>query len=358
MSVGIIANPFSGRDVRRFTSQAMTVTNAEKKSTVERMIISMSVYGVKDVYLMPDSFGLNQSIAHSMLKNKDVTSRIHILDYEVEDKPEETEKAVNMMMSFGIGCLIVLGGDGTSRLVAKTKADIPVIPVSTGTNNVYPRFEEGTAVGAAAAYICSNKLVEKEFSPDKIINIFVNGNLVDHAIVDAVITFQPFTASKAIWETDDIDEIFVCRTNPDAIGFSSIVGCVNNCTDSDDFGYRTRVATDGLTILPMISAGRIGRLTIMDPVKMDLGERFETIKNYNGTIALDGERTVTFQAGDSIEIEIVRSGIRKVNVANLLFRAVNDGFFKVRKRKINETIYHGIWDGHRPARTGCYKCSN
>ena len=37
-NVGIIANPFSGRDIRRFTSFAFSVTNPEKENMVTRMI--------------------------------------------------------------------------------------------------------------------------------------------------------------------------------------------------------------------------------------------------------------------------------------------------------------------------------
>jgi predicted polyphosphate/ATP-dependent NAD kinase len=52
---------------------------------------------------------------------------VELLDFIPTDQPEDTVKAVEMMKSKGIDCLIILGGDGTCRLDARTDISVPVI---------------------------------------------------------------------------------------------------------------------------------------------------------------------------------------------------------------------------------------
>lgn len=72
-------------------------------------------------------------------KDNDSGLKTEVLDFMPTDQPEDTVKAVEKMKDIGINCLIVLGGDGTNRLIAGTDLEVPMIPVSTGTNNVYPK---------------------------------------------------------------------------------------------------------------------------------------------------------------------------------------------------------------------------
>ena len=41
-------------------------------------------------------------------------------------------------------CVAVMGGDCTCRVASKGLGEIPMIPVSTGTINVFPQRVEGT----------------------------------------------------------------------------------------------------------------------------------------------------------------------------------------------------------------------
>ena len=58
----------------------------------------------------------------------------------------------------GVGCLITLGGDGTNRVVAKACGDIPLVPISCGTNNVFPYMVEGTVAGLAAGLVAGGQV--------------------------------------------------------------------------------------------------------------------------------------------------------------------------------------------------------
>ena len=65
------------------------------------------------------------------------------------------------MSEQGCRVIIVLGGDGTHRLVAHACEEIPLVCISTGTNNVFPRFLESTVAGMAAGALATEK-VKKE----------------------------------------------------------------------------------------------------------------------------------------------------------------------------------------------------
>ncbi len=55
---------------------------------------------------------------------------------------KDTINAAKLMEEYEVDCLIILGGDGTSRAVAKSINETPIISISTGTNNVYPEMLE------------------------------------------------------------------------------------------------------------------------------------------------------------------------------------------------------------------------
>lgn len=78
---------------------------------------------------------------------------MELLDFEIEAAQEDTTRAARMLEEQGVGCVVVLGGDGTSRAAAKGIAEVPMLSVSTGTNNVYPTLMEGTVAGMAAAAV-------------------------------------------------------------------------------------------------------------------------------------------------------------------------------------------------------------
>jgi len=187
---------------------------------------------------------------------------IEELDFTPAAQPEDTIKAVELMKEMEIGCLIVLGGDGTCRLVAKTDLEIPIIPVSTGTNNSYPQFYEGTTVGIAAAYISKNGMGDKLVTKDKRIEIFLNNKFTDIALIDAMLTNIPYLGSRYVSIVAEMEELIVCRCSAELIGFSSIAGTINICEDDDDFGYRLRIGKgEATTIAPTVTNSPPGSIS-------------------------------------------------------------------------------------------------
>jgi hypothetical protein len=325
--VGIIVNPYAGRDLRRLTTQASNVSHGEKTRKVLRIMHALEMYGVEKVYLMPDNYQLNSRIAKLHGEETDSTLQVERLRYTPLDKPEETTKAAEMMIEKGIRCLIVLGGDGTNRLVAKSNIAVPVISISTGTNNAYPSFLEETTAGIAAAYIASQNGDGRRWKRAKQIEVHINDRPLDIALIDASITDVPFVGSKVVSDISEVKDLIVCRCGPNLIGLASVVGSIKICEDDDEFGYRTKIGDTAIKTTAAFSSGQIIEVEQSEPVKMPLGSPYTIRPPFSGTIVLDGERTLTFRKNDELKFVVTRNGPIKGKVKEILYEAVRDGFY-------------------------------
>ena len=141
-TVGVIANPMSGRDVRRLAARARRENPEDKQNQIARAVVGAAAAGATRFLLVPDCF----RISRSAVENMNIGVDFDFLDVgKLETKPTDTVHAVQAMREAGAGALLVLGGDGTNRIVAGAWQDAPVMPMSTGTNNVFPVMLEATA---------------------------------------------------------------------------------------------------------------------------------------------------------------------------------------------------------------------
>jgi predicted polyphosphate/ATP-dependent NAD kinase len=160
-AVGIIANPASGKDIRRLVAHGSVFDNHEKANIVRRVLLGLEAIGVERVWIMPDSFGIGAR-ALDNVRLSDL--QVLLLDMPVTFTSADTVRAARQMLDAGATCLITLGGDGTNRLVAQVSGDVPLMPISTGTNNVFPTMVEGTLAGLAAGLVArglSNREIGK-----------------------------------------------------------------------------------------------------------------------------------------------------------------------------------------------------
>jgi predicted polyphosphate/ATP-dependent NAD kinase len=328
-SIGIIANPASGKDIRRLVSHATVVDNNEKVNIVKRVILSAQGCGVDRIYIMPDTFLIGYKAKEDLRISKELKIDVEILNMNIKGNVTDTIKAAEIMEEKGVKCIVVLGGDGTNRAVAKAITNTPLIGVSTGTNNVYPEMLEGTVVGMAAGAIASGICsMDETCRKDKRIEILKDGQLIDIALVDCVISKQKYVGSKAIWNMEDIDMVIVSRAHPASIGFSTIVGTSLIVRAEDDFGALIHVNSGGQRVKAPIAAGTIQEITVDRPKILQLDESFYFNPTYNGIIAVDGEREVPFKNGENIEIKITSNGPYRVIVDKTLELAQRSGFFR------------------------------
>ena len=330
--IGIACNPQSGKDIRRLLTAATTIDDMEKLNILERILLSAAAVGKQTVYLMPDRLGYGRLLrqkAEAADYPGDL-SQLEIYEMERTETQADTVFFAAEMERIGADVLIVMGGDGTSRAAAKGTRKVPMISVSTGTNNVYPELMEGTVAGIAAAAL-AGQMVRSAVcvAPAKCIEIWKNGKLVDIALIDLVFCRNPFVGSKAIWNYDEIDQVVVTQCSMASIGFSSLVGSALYVGRQEDCGA-TAEFTDGPpnTLAPM-GAGTVRGVCIQNAHRLPLGEPVTRTMTYQGTLALDGEREILFQPGDVITCAVTRNGPMRVDVARTIEDARTHGCFQL-----------------------------
>ena len=72
-SVGIIANPASGRDIRRLVAHGAVFNNDEKVNIVRRVLLGLEAVGVERVFFMPDSFSIGPKALDGLQTKLDVS---------------------------------------------------------------------------------------------------------------------------------------------------------------------------------------------------------------------------------------------------------------------------------------------
>jgi len=211
-TVGIIANPASGKDIRRLVAHGSVFDNQEKVNIVRRVLLGLEAAGVEKVLYMPDYFG----IVPKALSAVKLSMEVCPLDMPIYADQRDSTLAASLLAEAGAKCIVTLGGDGTNRAVAKTCGDVPLVPISTGTNNVFPFMVEGTIAGLAAGIVAVGAVeVKKVARPTKRLEIEgERGELVDIALVDVVVYDDIFIASKAIWDMSKVREIILARASP------------------------------------------------------------------------------------------------------------------------------------------------
>ena len=318
-----------GKDIRRLVSYATTIDNNEKVNICKRIVLAAQGLGVDEALFMPDTFMIGYAVKDSLEDDGVLEATLGLLDFELEATMEDTVLATRLMVERGVGCVVVLGGDGTSRAAAKAIGDTPMLSISTGTNNVYPAMMEGTVAGMAAAAAALIEEPRECCIHDKKITIFVNGQMRDIALIDAVVSDDFYAGAKAIWDPERIRRIVVTRCHPATIGFSAVAGAYEIVEDTDDFGLAITLGTEGRGVLAPIAAGVLTPVHVSQAKKIALGEEYSFISDTRCMIALDGEREVRVQPGDEVRFVINRDGPWRVQPRKILSRAAELGMYDI-----------------------------
>ena len=193
-TIGIVANPASGKDVRRLVARASVFDNREKCAIIRRALSgAINAGGHKFAYL-DDSHNIAGSALNELAES---CNAVKIPCLKTSSALDTTQGAINLKEA---GCLatLILGGDGTSRAFVKGWRDAVLLPLSTGTNNVFPRFAEATIAGAALGVLASGGVSLEEVTvPVKIIDIEIEDEEDDIALIDAAVTTDRFIGSRA-----------------------------------------------------------------------------------------------------------------------------------------------------------------
>jgi predicted polyphosphate/ATP-dependent NAD kinase len=326
IAVGIIANPASGRDIRRLVAHGTVFDNQEKVSIVRRILLACEAAGVERVVYMPDYYRIVENARDGMRSDVGFGVALEAVPMVLTGLPEDTATAARAMADRGLGCIVTLGGDGTNRLVAKVCGDTPILPVSTGTNNVFPEMEEGTIAGLAAGVVAGGETLDDALYRAKRLVIVRNGRAVDMALVDAVVLDHHFIGAKALWETTGLRRAVVTRGEPHNIGIASIVGCLGPVGPREPRGVVVDFVAGAANLCAPIAPGLVLPVGVGGLRTLEIGD-IAAIEDPPCIVALDGEREVEFARGDTGFVRLEATGPWVVDVRRALAGAVRRGFF-------------------------------
>ncbi len=293
--IGIIANPASGKDIRRLVAHGSTFDNNEKINIVRRVLLGLAAAGVDEVAYLPDSYGIVARAASTAKPRLTLTP----LDMAVVSHASDSTEAAQRLRDLGAAAIITLGGDGTNRAVAKGCGDVPLVPVSTGTNNVFPRMVEGTLAGIAAGLVAADIARNQPELPRVIrrapcLRVEIDGAAADMALIDVVSSTHAWIGARALWEPSHLREVVISRISTAAIGIASLGGALfpRHCESCSGVWISIGdAATAATRVTVPIAPGLMRDVPVQEASLLPHGQAV-SLQPGRCTVALDGEREI------------------------------------------------------------------
>jgi ATP-NAD kinase N-terminal domain len=327
-TVGIIVNPHAGKDIRRLVSAAGQTSDAAKIATLRRVAAGALEQGVDRLLLSTDTHHLAERAVEGF------DGPIEFVDSPLTGSHHDTIASSATMWKMGADAVVALGGDGTCRDVATGWPDVPLIAISTGTNNVFPSHIEGTTAGVAAALVARGDVpLDMVSHRAKRIDLAIADpalatDLHETSLVEAALIDTAFVGARAVSDPHSIRWVVACIANPASTGLASIAGRVHPVerdAGGDRGGVVIRLGPGARHVRVPIAPGAFSTLAIQSVEELALGVAVDLPGG--GVLAFDGERTVPVSTGATVTISITRSGPRVIDVDAVLTRAAREHRF-------------------------------
>ena len=312
--IGIVANPASGKDIRRLAARASVFDTQEKRAIVARCLIGIRRSAPCPIHYFNDAHG----IAESALQSVGLAGAR--LPVAATGAADDTTRAAAAMQSAGCGVAIVLGGDGTQRAFAKGWRDAPLIALATGTNNAFPQTVEATVAGMAAALVAAGATPLTDVARRaKAIHVDVDGEQ-DVALIDVAMTTDRFAGARALLDAGRLRWALLTRASPAGVGLASVGGMLQALTDADDDGLAIQFAAPGhparWRIRAVTAPGRLEDIDVAAARRVALNERITMTGT--GALAFDGERERTLTRSSRVHMTVRRDGPQVIDIAGAL----------------------------------------
>jgi predicted polyphosphate/ATP-dependent NAD kinase len=313
--VGIVANPASGRDIRRLVAGASVSGNADKAAIVLRVLAGLGAAGVRDALMMPAYDGLWAALErqlHARGTSEDhgaaLLPALEPVPMPLTGTAADSVRAVELMRDAGASVIVVLGGDGTHRAVAKACGDVPLCALSTGTNNAFPEVREGTVAGLAAGLVATGQAGDGALRRELALAVELEDAEPELALVDVVASAERFVGARAMWRVAGVSELLVACVNPSAVGFSSVAGLLQPLPRASGRGLHVRLVDDlakaELVLRVPLAPGLFAPVGVAGFRTLALGEEV-TLARGSGCLALDGEREIERRPGERVTVRLV-----------------------------------------------------
>ena len=309
----------SGRDVRRLAARASNMTHEAKRDIVARIAAGADSTGVSDIYVMREPF----RIAELALEHMPLSANVHILDAPIKNDSRDTQEAIHRFIEMGCRTIVSLGGDGTNRAIVKSTSEIDLIPLSTGTNNVFPLSVEPTLAGIVAGLNAVGKITDDSLKSRSKVIYIESAGIQDIALIDLVLLSNDQLGSLLPFKADNIRKLLLTRAEPASIGMSPIGGFIDPVYEDDDEGLLVDLSSGGRTFRAPLSPGLFGQVNVSsaERIKMDARVLFEG----PGVLAMDGDREIQLMSGQTASVSIRRDGPFVLKVDKAMRWAASNG---------------------------------
>jgi hypothetical protein len=293
----------------------------DKVTSVRRALIGATQCGADRVLVLGDGSQIVRRAAAPVGLEHVVEEVVGARHHDVRD----TIAGARAMGEAGCAAVIVLGGDGTNRAVALGWPSVPVIPISTGTNNAFPLTIEPTLAGSAAGLLASGSVDLAEVaSPAAVVHLDLEGEGSDLAVVDAVLLDAGLVGSMLLFDPERMASAVVARVNPAALGMCGLAGVLHP-NESGPVSIVFGAAQVHHTVSVPIAPGAFAEMAIRSSGPLALGEVIEW--QGPGVLAFDGERMRKLRAGQRARVWVERDGPLVVDVARTLALGAERGGF-------------------------------
>ena len=317
-TVGLIANPAAGRDIRRLTAHASIVPNHEKAAIVRRVLHGVAAAGVESVMYLADNAGIVATAIGGPAPPVPMVALAHRAHGLASDSTE----AARMLTAAGVGAIVTLGGDGTNRAVAAGCGDVPLVAISTGTNNVVPTMVDGTVAGLAAGLVAAGAVPAERVAPRAKRVAVTAGQTSDFALIDAAACVDAFVGARAVWDPGRVKALVLTRAAPWSVGLSAIGGQLDAIGPDEPAALYVELGP-GHEVLATIAPGVVARVPVAGWRRLRLGEPV-SLGSGARTVALDGERELIVRDGQA-QAAVTRAGPRVVDIRATLQAAAASG---------------------------------
>ncbi len=318
--VAIIANPMSGRDVRRLAARATNMTHEVKRDLVARIATGLDAMGVDEIMIMKEPY----RVSSGALERMPLKAQVRLLEVGITHSAADTVMAVRMARAAGCDVIVSLGGDGTNRIICRTWPDVPLVPLSTGTNNVFPVMVEATSAGVAAGLVANGSVAVHEVAARcKIVHVHT-ANWHDIGVIDAVLLLRDDTGNLLPYDPERIAAMVLTRAEPAAVGMSPIGGYLDPIGFSDECGLAVRCGS-GRALHAPISPGLFGTVHVSSCERLAFGAVFKFVGP--GIVAFDGDRVHTLIEGEVASVSVRRDGPPVIDVIRCIRLAAERGLF-------------------------------
>jgi hypothetical protein len=340
--VGVLVNPWAGKDVRRLHAPVGHTPDTAKIGIVRRVVLGALDAGAERVLVARDLGRIAERAVHGI-------GGAFLLDGPGTGSALDTRRAAAQFADLGCGCVVALGGDGTCRDVAMGWPDVTLVAISTGTNNVFPVFVDGSSAGTAAGLVASGRipLGEVAVRGKRLVIDIEHADGTTHrdiALVDVAAIDEPGTGARAVVRADRIRSVVAAIASPASTGLSSIAGRTHPL-GRDEPGavvvhLGRRVGGPTRRVRVPIVPGSFSELDLARIERLADGEGV----GFAGPLVLayDGERDRVLPEGAVATVSVDRGGPVMIDVERALWLAATRQLFDVASRDAgNEEATHG-----------------